>query len=90
MKNQITFGEPNSTGRGREFYQPIIFNDKEIGALISRETSLLTQIIEHYQMCAPELDAPKFDGFEESEDEGFILGYFYTLEKFINYYNSKL
>jgi hypothetical protein len=88
--NQITFSEPNSTGRGREYYQSIIFNRKEIGALISRETSLLTQIMERYQMCAPELDAPKFDGFEESEDEGFVLGYFKTLEKFIEYYNSKL
>jgi hypothetical protein len=88
--NQITFGESITTGRGREFYQDIILEGKDIGCLIERETSLLKPITERYQICAKESEVSIFDGFEHSEDEGFILGYFYKLEDFIDYYNSKL
>ena len=88
-KNLITFGESKPTGRGREFYQSIIFNNKEIGVLLTSETSILNPLTERYQIFAPETNIGIFDGFEYSEDEGFILGYFYNLEKFINYYNFK-
>ena len=87
--SQITFSESSPTGRGREFYQNIIFEGKEIGCLIERETSILKPITERYQIYAKESETTIFDGFEHSEDEGFIFGYFFTLDKFINYYNSK-
>ena len=71
-------------------WQTIEFDGKRIGALAQWSGSFLEPHKERYQKCVPEAEAPLFDGWYESEDEGYIFGYFHTLEKFIEYYNSKL
>jgi len=69
-------------------YSDIIFNGKSIGCLVEKQSSILNPISETYQMLSPEDKKDNFDGWYESEDIGFIFGYFNSLDKFINYYNS--
>jgi hypothetical protein len=88
-ENAITFSETNTTGRGREFYQSILYKGTEIGVLVTTETSILKPLVEHYQINADEKNADLFAGFELSEDEGKILGYFFTLESFLKYYSTQ-
>jgi len=80
---QITFENPSLDGAVH--WQDIVFNGEVIGALRERDFGIMQPPSEHYQRCAPESDASLFDGWYESEDVGFIFGYFFTLEKFIDY-----
>ena len=86
--SQITYGEMSQDGR--TFWQDLIFNGETIGALAQTETSILNPVKERYQICVIESEIDYFDGWYESEDEGYVFGYFHTLEKFIEYYNNRI
>ena len=86
-ESQITFSE-DVIQEKKTYWQEIEFNGKTIGALAQVDKGFLEPIEDRYQKLAPESHMERFDGWYESEDEGYIFGYFFTLEKFIEYYNS--
>lgn len=87
-EDQITYEDAHQDKK--IWWQYIMFNGQIIGALAQIETTFLNPIEEHYQKCVPESEKEHFDGWYIAEDEGYIFGYFYTLEKFIEYHNSKV
>jgi len=78
------------TQEGGISWSNIVFNNEVIGVLRERQTSILNPVTEAYQRLALEQDKDLFDGWYESEDEGYIFGYFDTIDKFVDYYNTKV
>lgn len=86
-QDQITF--ENQIVDNRINYQDIVFNSKVIGAICEWSEGFLAPIKVRYQVLTKLGLESKFDGWVDSEDEGFFIGYFYKLEDFINYFNSQ-
>lgn len=84
-ENQITF--ENLVQDGRYWVQSIMYNNKEIGALVQRNANIFTEIEEKYQRRVKDTPENRMYDWYHSEDEGFIFIKFPTLTEFLASFN---
>lgn len=87
--DNITYGD-SVYGGNQIYWQSVLFEGKEIGALATKQGSILKALNEWHQICVEDTQANKdaADNWYISEDKGFIFIMFYTLDKMISYLNS--